>query len=91
LNVDSGFKEKSTFYSPPSTFRCNIDTKISLSKQELFIFLPLNSPQVKILPQERAPLLSQIFKWYQYDFEGGASALIDMFLNYLDEGENKDF
>ena len=51
----------------------------------------INSPQVKILPQERTALISQIFKWYKVDFEGSNKALIETLLSFLDEGENKSF
>ena len=50
-----------------------------------------NSPQVKILPQEGTVLLSQIFKWYRADFGGSHGAILDMLLNFLDEGEKKNF
>lgn len=51
----------------------------------------VNSPQVKISPEERTLLLSQIFKWYQCDLGGSRQAVIDTLLNFLDEGKNKDF
>jgi hypothetical protein len=51
----------------------------------------INSPQVKILPEERSVFLSMIFKWYKSDFEGGDQSLMDTLLTYLDEGEKKDF
>jgi hypothetical protein len=51
----------------------------------------INSPQVKILPQERAIFISMIFKWYKVDFGGTDAALIEILLNYLDEGENRAF
>jgi hypothetical protein len=50
-----------------------------------------NSPHVKILPQEGTVLLSQIFKWYRADFGGSHGAIIDVLLNFLDEGEKKNF
>jgi len=50
-----------------------------------------NSPQVKILPQEGIVFISNIFKWYKTDFGGSDSALMDILLNFLDEGEKKTF
>ena len=51
----------------------------------------INSPQVKIVPQEKTALISMIFKWYKTDFGGSDSALLDTLLNYLDEGKDKVF
>ena len=51
----------------------------------------INNPQVKILPQEGAVFISKIFKWYKRDFGGNDGALIDLLLNYLDEGEKKTY
>jgi hypothetical protein len=51
----------------------------------------INSPQVKILSQERTVLISQIFKWYKADFGGNNKALIETLLSFLDEGEKKSF
>jgi hypothetical protein len=51
----------------------------------------INSPQVKILPEERLVFLSMIFKWYKTDFGGRDRSLMDTLLTYLDEGEKKDF
>jgi len=51
----------------------------------------MNSPQVKILPQERSVLISMIFKWYKVDFGGSDRALLKTLLGYLDEGEGKAF
>ena len=51
----------------------------------------INSPQVKILPEEKTVFISMIFKWYKIDFGGSDRALLDTLLNYLDEGEDKAF
>ena len=51
----------------------------------------INSPQVKILPEEKTVFISMIFKWYKIDFEGSDRALLDTLLNYLDEGKDKAF
>jgi len=63
-----------------------IDSQLQLAAMSF-----INSPQVKILPQERTVLISQIFKWYKVDFEGSNKALIETLLSLLDEGENKSF
>ena len=51
----------------------------------------INSPQVKVLLQEETILISRIFKWYRADFGGSREAIVDMLLNFIDEGEKKDF
>jgi hypothetical protein len=51
----------------------------------------INSPQVKILPEEKTVFISMIFKWYKNDFGGSDRALLDTLLNYLDEGKDKAF
>jgi len=51
----------------------------------------INSPQVKILPEEKTVFISMIFKWYKIDFGGSDRALLDTLLNYLDEGKDKAF
>jgi hypothetical protein len=51
----------------------------------------INSPQVKTLPQERAVVISMIFRWYRADFGGNRAAVIDTLLNFMDEGEGKTF
>jgi len=51
----------------------------------------INSPQVKILPQEKTVFISMIFKWYKIDFGGSDRALLDTLLSYLDEGKDKPF
>lgn len=51
----------------------------------------INSPQVTILPQEETLFISKIFKWYRADFGGSREAVLDRLLNFLDEGEKKDF
>jgi hypothetical protein len=69
------------FYEP-----AQIDFQLQLAAMSF-----INSPQVKILPQERTVLISMIFKWYQVDFGGSDRALLETLLNYLDEGEPKTF
>jgi hypothetical protein len=51
----------------------------------------VNSPQVKVLPKEKAIFISMIFKWYKIDFGGSDNALLDTLLKYLDEGKDKAF
>jgi hypothetical protein len=51
----------------------------------------INSPQVRILPEENTLLISMIFKWYKADFGGYGRAIVDTILNFLDEGEKKNF
>jgi len=51
----------------------------------------VNSPRVKIVPQEKTVFLSMIFKWYKTDFGGANEALIDTLLQSLDEGEAKTY
>jgi len=51
----------------------------------------INSPQVKILSEEKTISISSIFKWYKIDFGGSDRALIDILLSYLDEGKDKGF
>ena len=51
----------------------------------------INSPQVKILPEEKTVFISMIFKWYKIDFGGSDNALLDTLLKYLDEGKDKTF
>ncbi len=63
-----------------------IDFQLQLASESF-----INSPQVKILPQEETVFISKIFKWYKTDFGGSDSALIDFLLNLLDEGEKKTF
>jgi hypothetical protein len=51
----------------------------------------INSPQVTISPPEEAVSISMIFKWYKTDFGGSDQAILETLLNYLDEGEKKNF
>jgi hypothetical protein len=51
----------------------------------------VNSPQVRILPGENALSLSMIFKWYRSDFGGNKNGLIETVLQFLDEGELKEY
>ena len=51
----------------------------------------INSPQVKIAPQEGKIYVSMIFKWYETDFGGNDQALIDTLLRFLDDGKPKAF
>jgi hypothetical protein len=63
-----------------------IDSQLQLAAESF-----INSPQVKIVFEEKTILVSKIFKWYKTDFGGSDSALIDLILEYLDEGEKKTF
>jgi hypothetical protein len=73
---------------PPIGFyeSAQIDFQLQLAAMSF-----INSPQVKILPQERTVLISMIFKWYKVDFGGSDRTLLETLLNYLDEGEHKTF
>jgi hypothetical protein len=51
----------------------------------------VNSPQVRILPGENTLSLSMIFKWYKSDFGGDKNGLIETVLQFLDEGELKEY
>jgi hypothetical protein len=51
----------------------------------------INSPQVKILLEEKTVFISMIFKWYKVDFGGSDRALVETLLNCLDEGREKAF
>ena len=63
-----------------------IDFQLQLAAESF-----INSPQVRILPEENTLLISMIFKWYKADFGGSDRALVDTILNFLDEGEKKNF
>jgi len=73
---------------PPISFyeAKQIDSQLQLAAMSF-----INSPQVKILLQEETILISRIFKWYRADFGGSREAIVNMLLNFLDEGEKKDF
>jgi len=73
---------------PPISFyeAKQIDFQLQLAAMSF-----INGEQVKILPQDGTVLLSQIFKWYQVDFGGSSAAIIDILLDFLDEGEKKTF
>ena len=51
----------------------------------------INSPRVTLSPQEGIVSISMIFKWYKTDFGGSHQAILETLLNYLDEGEKKNF
>ncbi len=51
----------------------------------------INSPQVRVSPQEGTLSLSMIFKWYKPDFGGSDRSLIETILSFMDEGEPKTF
>jgi hypothetical protein len=51
----------------------------------------INSPQVTISPHEETVSISMIFKWYKIDFGGSDQAILGTLLNYLDEGEKRNF
>ena len=63
-----------------------IDFQVQLAAESF-----INSPQVKIVPEEGVISVSRIFKWYKSDFGGSDSALIDLLLKFLDNGEHKTF
>jgi hypothetical protein len=63
-----------------------IDFQLQLAAESF-----INSPQVKIFPEEGAIFISRIFKWYKIDFGGSDGASIDFLLKLLDEGEKKTF
>ena len=63
-----------------------VDLQLQLAAESF-----INSPQVNISPQEETIFISKIFKWYKSDFGGSDSALIDLFLRFLDNGEHKSF
>ena len=63
-----------------------IDFQLQLAAESF-----VNSPQVKIHPQEGTFFISKIFKWYKTDFGGSDRALIELLLSLLDEGEKKTF
>jgi hypothetical protein len=63
-----------------------IDFQLQLAAESF-----INSPQVRILPEKNTLLISMIFKWYKADFGGNDQAIIDTILNFLDEGEKKNF
>lgn len=69
------------FYEPGQ-----IDFQLQLAAESF-----INSPQVRILPEEHSVLISMIFKWYKPDFGGSDQALMDILLHYLDEGESKTY
>jgi len=63
-----------------------IDFQLQLAAESF-----INSPQVRILPEDNSILISMIFKWYKADFGGNDRAIADTILNFLDEGEKKNF
>jgi len=63
-----------------------IDFQLQLAAESF-----INSPQVRILPEKNTFLISMIFKWYKADFGGSDRAIVDTILNFLDEGEKKNF
>jgi hypothetical protein len=63
-----------------------IDFQLQLAAESF-----INSPQVRILPEKNTLLISMIFKWYKTDFGGNDRAIADTILNFLDEGEKKNF
>jgi hypothetical protein len=73
---------------PPVGFyeAAEIDFQLELAAMSF-----INSPQVKILPQEKTVLISMIFKWYKIDFGGSDRALLDTLFTHLDEGKDKAF
>jgi len=73
---------------PPIAFyeADRIDSQLQLAAESF-----INSPQVKILPQEGTVSISKIFKWYKGDFGGNDDALVTLLLHFLDGGEKKTF
>ncbi|MDI6761680.1 MAG: DUF547 domain-containing protein [Thermodesulfobacteriota bacterium] len=63
-----------------------IDFQLQLAAESF-----INSSQVRILPEDNSILISMIFKWYKADFGGNDRAIVDTILNFLDEGEKKNF
>ncbi len=51
----------------------------------------INSPEVVMIPSENLLRISQIFQWYRKDFGGSNTSIIQLLLQYLDAGENRDF
>jgi hypothetical protein len=51
----------------------------------------VNSPQVRVLPGEHRLSVSMIFKWYKSDFGGDHDSLIETVLQFLDEGEPREY
>jgi len=51
----------------------------------------VNSPQVRVLPGEDTLSLSMIFKWYKSDFGADKNGLIETVLQFLDEGELREY
>jgi hypothetical protein len=51
----------------------------------------VNSPQVKILPGKHTLSVSMIFRWYKSDFGGSKDGLMETILQFLDEGESKEY
>jgi hypothetical protein len=69
------------FYEAPE-----IDFQLRLAAQSF-----INSSQVEIRPQEGTLFISRIFKWYGSDFGKSREGVLDTLLNFLDEGERKEF
>lgn len=68
---------------PPISFyeASEIDFQLQLAAKSF-----INSPQVKILPEEKSIFISKIFKLYYSDFGGKKEPLIQTLLDFLDEG-----
>jgi len=73
---------------PPVGFyeAAEIDFQLELAAMSF-----INSPQVKILLEEKILFIPMIFKWYKIDFGGSDRALLGTLLNYLDEEKDKAF
>jgi hypothetical protein len=69
------------FYEPD-----HIDDQLQLAAMSF-----INSSQVRIFPDESKLSISMIFKWYKTDFGGNDRTIVDTILNFLDEGDKKDF
>ena len=73
---------------PPIGFyeAAQIDFQLQLAAESF-----INSPQVRVFPEEGITSVSMIFKWYKADFGGTRDGLIDTLVRFLDEGEKKEF
>jgi len=73
---------------PPIGFyeAARIDFQLQLAAESF-----INSPQVRVFPEEGFVSVSMIFKWYKADFGGTRDGLIDTLLQFLDKGEKEEF
>ncbi len=73
---------------PPVSFyeADQIDFQLRLAAESF-----INSPRVKVVVEKNLLLISMIFKWYKSDFGGSDQAVVETILDYLDEGEKKNY